>query len=29
MGDSWLNQVSITPYSIEKNELGIIIEVEI
>lgn len=29
MGDSWLNQVSITPYSIEKNELGTIIEVEI
>jgi hypothetical protein len=29
MGNSWLNQVSITPYSIEKNDLGTIIEVEI
>jgi hypothetical protein len=29
MGDSWLNQVSLTPYSIEKNQIGTLISVEI
>lgn len=29
MGDSWLNQVSLTPYSIEKNAIGTLISVEI
>jgi hypothetical protein len=29
MGDSWLNQVSLTPYAIEKNQIGTLIAVEI
>ena len=29
MGDSWLNQVSLTPYSIAKNEIGTLISLEI
>jgi hypothetical protein len=29
MGHSWLNQVSLTPYSISKNEIGTLIELEI
>ena len=29
MGHSWLNQVSLMPYSIEKNEIGTLVVVEI
>lgn len=29
MGHSWLNQVSLTPYSISKNEIGTLIALEI